>query len=167
MFISGSHVNYLFIPDNPVGRVMCMLIKQLTVFLENESGRLAEVTRVLGKAGINISALSIADTTEYGILRLIVNDPVGAAGILKKDGFSVGTAEVIGITIDDSPGSLARVLNTLEENNISIEYMYAFTGSSKAGMANVVIKVEDLNKAVDILMGSGVNIMPPDEAYRP
>ena len=65
---------------------MCMLIKQLTVFLENESGRLAEVTRVLGKAGINISALSIADTTEYGILRLIVNDPVGAAGIL-KDGF--------------------------------------------------------------------------------
>ena len=144
-----------------------MLIKQLTVFLENESGRLAEVTRVLGKAGINISALSIADTTEYGILRLIVNDPVGAAGILKKDGFSVGTAEVIGITIDDSPGSLARVLNTLEENNISIEYMYAFTGSSKAGMANVVIKVEDFNKAVDILMGSGVNIMPPDEAYRP
>lgn len=143
-----------------------MLIKQLTVFLENQSGRLAEVTRVLGNAGINISALSIADTTEYGILRLIVNDPVGAAGILKKDGFSVGTTDVIGITIGDTPGSLARVLSILEENNISIEYMYAFTGSSKAGMANVVIKVEDLNKAVDTLMGAGVSIMPPDEAYK-
>lgn len=143
-----------------------MLIKQLTIFLENQSGRLAEVTRVLGSAGINISALSIADTTEYGILRLIVNDPVGAAGILKKDGFSVGVTDVIGITIDDTPGSLARVLNTLEENNISIEYMYAFTGSSKAGMANVVIKVEDLSRAVDILMSAGVDIIPADEVYK-
>lgn len=143
-----------------------MLIKQLTVFLENKSGRLAEVTRVLGDAGINISALSIADTEDYGILRLIVNDPEGAADILKKDGFSVGTTDVIGITIDDTPGSLARVLAILDKHNISIEYMYAFTGSSHVGKANVVIKVEDLKKAVDILTGSGVNIMPPDEAYR-
>ena len=143
-----------------------MLIKQLTVFLENKSGRLAEVTKVLGEAGINISALSIADTENYGILRLIVNNPAEAAAILKKDGFSVGTTDVIGITIDDTPGSLAKVLNVLDRNNVSIEYMYAFTGSTHAGKANVVIKVEDLNKAMEILKGSGVDIMPPNEAYR-
>jgi len=143
-----------------------MLIQQLTIFLENQFGRLAEVTRVLANAGINIRALSIADTSEYGILRLIVNDPINAAGILKKEGFSVGVADVIGITISDTPGSLARVLAILEENNISIEYMYAFTGSSKVGMANVVIKVEDLNKAVDILKGAGVSVMTPDEVNK-
>lgn len=142
-----------------------MLIRQLSVFLENESGRLAEVTRFLANSGINISALSLADTTEYGILRLIVNDPDNAARVLKKDGFSVGTTEVIGITIDDSPGSLARVLTILEEAHISIEYMYAFTGSSKAGKANVVIKTEDPNKAVDTLIGSGVDVMQPNDVY--
>ena len=94
-----------------------MLIKQLTVFLENESGRLAEVTRVLGNAGINISALSIADTTEYGILRAHCQWIPTVRQPSLKDGFSVGTTEVIGITIDDTPGSLSRVLGIMEERH--------------------------------------------------
>ena len=143
-----------------------MLVKQVSVFLENKSGRLAEVTRVLGESGIDISALSIADTTEFGILRLILNNPDDAVAILKNNGFSVGTTDVIAISVEDIPGGLSQALNILEKNNIGIEYMYAFTGSTKTGKAIVIIRVEDSDRAVEVLMNSGIDVMPSKDIYR-
>jgi hypothetical protein len=143
-----------------------MLVKQVSVFLENKSGRLAEVTRVLGEAGIDISALSIADTTEFGILRLIVNNPDRAVGVLKDSGFSVGTTEVIAISVDDQPGGLARALSILEKNGIGIEYMYAFLGSARTGKAIVIIRVEESARAIEALSASDVDIMPSADIYR-
>jgi hypothetical protein len=131
-----------------------MFVKQVSVFLENKSGRLAKVTRILGENNINISALSIADTTEYGILRLIVNNPDKAVEVLRKSGFSVRTTDVIGILVDDSPGGLAKVLCYLDENNIDIQYMYAFLGNVGKGKALVIIKVENAKKTVDLLLKS-------------
>lgn len=143
-----------------------MLVKQVSVFLENKSGRLAEVTRIMGEAGIDISALSIADTSEFGILRLILNNPDLAVTVLKNNGFSVGTTEVIAISVEDIPGGLSQVLSILELNNIGIEYMYAFTGSTKTGKAIVILRVEDSDRAVEILVDSGIDVMPSKEIYR-
>ena len=143
-----------------------MLVKQVSVFLENKSGRLAEVSRVLGQENIDISALSIADTTEYGILRLIVNKPEEAVEALKNSGFSVGTTDVIAICVSDKPGGLAEALNHLEQNRIGIEYMYAFLGSNGLGKAIVILRVEDTSKAIEILKSTGVDIMPSSEIYR-
>lgn len=143
-----------------------MLVKQVSVFLENKSGRLAEVSRVLGEKNIDISALSIADTTEYGILRLIVSNPDAAVEALKEHGFSVGTTEVIAISVSDKPGGLAEALNCLEQNDVGIEYMYAFLGSNGVGKAIVLLRVEDIKKAIDVLKKENVDIMPSSEIYR-
>lgn len=143
-----------------------MLVKQVSVFLENKSGRLAEVSRILGEKNIDISALSIADTTEYGILRLIVNKPEVAVEALKENGFSVRTTEVIAICISDRPGGLAEALDRLEQNQIGIEYMYAFLGNNGLGKAIVILRVEDTEKSIEILQNAGVDIMPSTEIYR-
>lgn len=143
-----------------------MLVKQVSVFLENKSGRLAEVSRVLGENGIDISALSIADTTEFGILRLIVNKPDDAVEVLKDGGFSVGTTEVIAIAVNDKPGGLSAALSCLESYNIGIEYMYAFIGSSNSGKAMVILRVENPIAAIDALKKSAIDVMPSAEIYR-
>jgi hypothetical protein len=142
-----------------------MQVKQVSVFIENISGRLAEVSRVLGQNNVNIRALSIADTSEFGILRLIVNDPDLAASLLKKDGFSVGTTEVIAICVDDSPGGLTDALTCLEHNEIGIEYMYAFIGSSDPEKALVILRVEDTEKAIEVLNNCGIDTVPPNKIY--
>lgn len=127
-------------------------MKQITVFLENKSGRLAKITKLLGSQGINIRALTIADTSDFGILRLIVPTPERAVTFLKSEGFAVSETEVIAVHVPDEPGGLAGVLELLEQNQINIEYMYAFVGRSGAD-AVVVFRVEDdgIDRAVTLL----------------
>ncbi|HWQ72616.1 MAG TPA: ACT domain-containing protein [Desulfitobacteriaceae bacterium] len=141
-----------------------MLVKQISVFLENKSGRLAEVTKILGEKDIDISALSIADTTDFGILRLIVNNPEKAEQILKEKNFAVSCTNVIAIAVADKPGGLAEVLQILDNYSIGIEYMYAFVGKNK-DEALVIIRVEDLIKAVEVLNKNKIRVLSANEVY--
>ncbi len=141
-----------------------MLIKQISVFLENKSGRLAEVTKTLGNEGIDISALSIADTTDFGILRLIVNQPEKAEAVLKDNGFTVSSTNVIAIAVEDKPGGLAVALDILESQSIGIEYMYAFIGKAK-DEALVILRVEDSQKAVAAMEKSSIKVISSKEVY--
>jgi hypothetical protein len=141
-----------------------MLIDQISVFLENKSGRLANVTRVLGEYQIDISALSIADTANFGILRLIVNDPEKAYEILENEGFTVHKTSVIAVSVEDKPGGLSPILELLQEKNIGVEYMYAFVGKSK-GKAMVILRVEDSRKALLLLKEKGVSVLSKEEIY--
>ncbi len=124
-------------------------IKQISVFLENKSGRLAEVLGVLGNQKIKIYALTIADTSEYGILRLIVNDSNNAVKILKSKEFTVNTTEIIAISVSSYSGSFASVLKILADKNISIEYMYAFKWGSEAIL---ILRPENIDKALLVLL---------------
>jgi hypothetical protein len=141
-----------------------MNVKQISIFLENKSGRLAEVTKVLGANNIDISALSIADTTDFGILRLIVNDPDKAVGILEEAGFSVSITNVIAIAVEDKPGGLAYALDILRNYDIGIEYMYAFVGKT-TNKALVILKVMDSQNAVNYLREGGIEVLSPEVVY--
>lgn len=137
-----------------------MLIKQISVFIENKSGRLAEITGLLGKEGINIHALSIADTTDFGILRLIVDTPEKAEKCLKDYGLTVKATDVIAITVAHVPGGLSKALEALDAEHIFIEYMYAFTGSSPVTQsAMVILRVDDQEKAIKVLEKTGVGVL--------
>jgi hypothetical protein len=142
-----------------------MLVKQISVFLENKSGRLAEVTKTLGANDIDISALSIADTTDFGILRLIVNKPEEAENVLKENGFTVSCTSVIAIAIEDKPGGLASVLEILDKEAIGIEYMYAFVGKTTSD-ALVILRVEDPEKAILTLANKNISVVPADMVYK-
>ena len=142
-----------------------MKVKQISVFLENKSGRLANVSRTLGERGINIRALSIADTTDFGILRLIVSDPDGAWKALKAEDFSVSITEVIAVQVPDRPGGLAGILGMLEKAGINIEYMYAFVGKTLDD-AVVVFRIEEIERAIALLKGKGVTLLPEDQVYK-
>lgn len=141
------------------------MAKQISVFLENKAGRLAHVTRVLGEAGINIRALSIADTSDFGILRLIVSDPDKAYEILKESGFTVSETEVIAVQVPDSPGGLAAVLEQMSEENLNIEYLYAFLGTSENN-ALVIFKVEDIEKARQAFTKRGIKFLDEKRLYQ-
>lgn len=141
-----------------------MRVNQLSVFLENKSGRLADVTRTLADAGINIRALSIADTIDYGLLRLIVNDPVAARDALAKAGFTVALTDVLAIEVPDRPGGLANIIEILAQAGINIEYMYAFVGRS-GEHAIVVFRIEKLDQATTILREKGVRILAGEELH--
>ncbi len=125
-----------------------MTLKQISIFLENKSGRLTEVLETLGKEKINIIALSIADTSEYGILRLIVSDPEKAYRLLKERGLSVNLTDVLSVETSTEAGSFAKVLRILSDDNISIEYMYAF---SAEGKAILVMRTEDKERAIEAI----------------
>lgn len=142
-----------------------MLVKQISIFLENKSGRLAEVTKTLGDSDIDISALSIADTTDFGILRLIVNDPEKAERVLKENGFTVSCTSVIAIGIPDKPGGLAKALEILENESIGIEYMYAFVGKTE-NEALVILRVEDPERAIEALKARDVSVLSSNEVYK-
>lgn len=137
-----------------------MIIKQLTVFLENKSGRLSEVTRVLGENDINISALSIADTSEYGLLRLIVNDGEKATQLLKDNGFSVNLTDVICLNVKHTPGTLHQAIKTLSEGGVDIEYMYAYAVGDNAA---VIMKVSDPKEAIYILTKNNIDLLKVEE----
>lgn len=142
-----------------------MFVKQISVFLENKSGRLAEVTRALGENDIDISALSIADTTDFGILRLIVNKPEKAEEVLKENGFTVSGTNVIAIGVTDKPGGLAKALELLDRERIGIEYMYAFVSKTE-DEALVILRVEDPAKAVDSLKTNGISVLSSSQVYK-
>jgi len=122
------------------------------------------VANVLGNVGINIRALSLADTTDFGILRLIVNDREAAKKALKEAGFTVGITQVIAVEVEDKPGGLAKILKLLADEGINVEYMYAFVERS-SGNAVLIFKLEDLDKAIDLLSPHGVRVIPGERVY--
>lgn len=125
-----------------------MIIKQLTVFLQNESGRLEELTKILGEENINISALSIAETETYGVMRMIVSDAEKAMEALKKADFTVKTTDVISLECPDVPGALHESLKVLGEAGISVKYMY---GYSNSGTARLIIKISNPEAGMELL----------------
>jgi hypothetical protein len=141
-----------------------MKVEQISVFIENKSGRLAEVTRVIGEANVNIRALSLADTSDFGILRLIVNDREKAQSVLKGNGFTVSRTEVVAVEVPDRPGGLYQILQALDRNEINVEYMYAFV--ERCGENAVIIfRFDETDKAISTLQQSGFNILPGDRLY--
>lgn len=142
-----------------------MTVKQLSVFVENKPGRLAGVTDILAKSEIDIRALSVADTTDYGILRLIVSDPKKACEVLKESDYTVKLTDVIVVELDDEVGILAKTLSLLDSNGISVEYLYAFIGRDK-GKAFIIIRVEDNDKAVEVLLNNGYSVAGEKDIYR-
>ena len=139
-----------------------MLIKQRSVFVENTTGRLAQLTRVLGNDGIDIKASCIADTVDFGILRCIVDDPEEATRVLKEHGFTASITEVIAVELEDRPGGFADVLEILAKENIGVNYIYS-TIRSKEGAAIIVLKVEDPQKAIDVLLSNNVKLYKAHE----
>ena len=140
-----------------------MLIKQLSVFLENKSGRLHEVSTILGQAGINMSAFSVADTSEFGILRLIVSDHEKAFRVLRENSFSVSLTDVVCLNCPNQPGALARALQILSDNEVSIEYLYAF---SVGEAANVVIKPDLIDKCIAVLTEHQMELVRASDLYK-
>jgi hypothetical protein len=143
---------------------MGMRVQQISIFLENKSGRLAKVTQTLGDSKVNIRALSIADTSDFGVLRLIVSDPEVALAALKGAGFTVSVTDVIAVEVPDYPGGLSGILTLLDGQGINVEYMYAFVGKS-ADRAVVVFRVEDIDKAVENLKAAGVGLLRGQDVY--
>lgn len=135
-----------------------MKIKQLSIFVENKAGRLAEITNTLAEAKIDIRAISVADTTEFGILRLIVDDPERACEHLKKESVTVSLTEVIAVDITDTPGELAKAMTVLSDNGIAIEYVYAFFSRDR-GKASVILKVDDSDRAIKVFDSANINVL--------
>lgn len=142
-----------------------MYVKQLSIFMENKSGRIAEITRILAGAGIDIRALSIADTTDFGILRLIVNKPEEASEVCKKAGLMTAVTDVIAIQIEDRPGSFSEAMQFLACAGVSIDYMYAFLtpGSEKA--ACVIISTSSPELASKLLTNAGIKLLDAEKIY--
>lgn len=141
-----------------------MSVRQISVFLENKAGRLADVTKVLGENHIDISALSIADTTHFGILRLIVNDPDRAEEVLREKGFTVSSSPVLAIAIDDVPGALSEALEALTTSGIGVDYIYAFVGKTQ-NKALVIFRVENTEVAAELLRKAGILVLRDEEVY--
>ena len=141
-----------------------MIVKQLSVFLENKQGKLCAATDVLAKAGINISALSLADTAEFGILRLIVDRPDEARRVLMEEGIVVCISNVIAIAMDDTPGGAMDILHCMATAGINVEYLYACIG--KTGKALMIVRVDDDENAERVLHDGGFHDVHPSEIYR-
>ncbi|MBI4812844.1 MAG: ACT domain-containing protein [Methanobacterium sp.] len=139
-----------------------MKLKQISVFLENRKGRLWKAINILSGAGVNIRALSIADTSEFGILRMIVPDPDVAQKILEENNFVVKVNEVIAVEVLDEPGGLDDLLSVLNKADINVEYLYAFV-EKKSDKAIVVIRTEDVDAGINALEEGGINIVSADE----
>lgn len=138
-----------------------MKVEQISIFIENKSGRLAEVTAILGDNGINIRALSLADTSDFGILRLIVNNSTKALKVLKEQHFTVNITHVIGVAVSDSPGGLTAILQILDKKNVNVEYMYAFVERS-GDNAVIIFRFDDIDEAIMALEDNGIKILPSE-----
>ncbi|HIS78598.1 ACT domain-containing protein [Anaeromassilibacillus sp. An200] len=141
-----------------------MQIQQLSIFVENKSGRLAEITEILGTAGVDIRAISVADTSDFGILRLIVDKPKEAVEALRAANLTVSLTSVIAVGIDDKPGEFAKAMRVLADGEIGVEYMYAFISRDK-GKAYVILRVLESDKAVECLKASGISLLDAEEIY--
>ena len=142
-----------------------MFVKQISVFMDNRAGRLEEITGILAKSNVNIRALSLADTSDFGILRLIVDNPDRTARILKKEGFTVRENEAIALEVEDKPGGLHEILTLFSRAGISIEYMYAFLERRHENKAVLIIRVEAAAKAVKTLEDAGKHLLAAEEIY--
>ncbi len=135
-----------------------MKIKQISIFLENKIGRLAEVTGLLADAGINIRTLALAETAEFGVLRLIVDDPAACLKVLKEHHFVAQETDVIAVEVEDRPGGLHRILEIFLKNNINIEYMYAFV-EKRVDNAILVFRIEDASAAIKVLRDNNISVV--------
>jgi hypothetical protein len=136
-----------------------MIIKQISIFMENTTGRLADVTDLLAKEGINLRAISIADTTDFGILRMVADQPDAAVKLLKAAGFTARETDVIGVEVQDHPGELARIMALFRDAGVSIEYLYASL-EHKAEKAVIVLKVDDIKAGLAMLEKHGFATIP-------
>jgi len=139
-----------------------MRVEQIAVFLENKSGRLAEITRILAENDINIRALSVADTADFGILRLIVDKVDLAKEALRAGGFTVGKTNVVAVEVPDRSGGLASVLRVVNEVGLNVEYMYAFVNKSGAN-AVLIFRFDDMDKAIEVLQANGFTLLTGDQ----
>ena len=142
------------------------MVKQISIFLENKCGRIIDVSQALEEGGINIRALSIADTSDFGILRLIVDQPDKALEVLRKKGFMASVTEVIALEVPDEPGGLAKVLSPLEEAGINIEYLYAFV-QKRTSDALILARVEDedIETALRVLRDNNIPVLDSERIY--
>lgn len=141
-----------------------MKVEQISIFLENRAGRLEEVTRTLSEAGVSIRALSLADTSDFGILRLIVSDHEKAKAALKENGFTVGRTSVVAVEVDDRPGGLNMILQILSAGGVNVEYMYAFVQQSSK-TAIIVFRFDKTDQAIELLGQKGIKIIPGSTLY--
>ncbi|WP_300459813.1 ACT domain-containing protein [Desulfobacula sp.] len=139
-----------------------MCAEQISIFIENKEGRLAEVTAILRDADVNIRALSLADTTDFGVLRLIVNNNDRAEKALKKEGFTVGITQVLAVEVKDEPGGLNDILDPLSENEVNVEYMYAFA-NPQCKNAIMIFRFDDHDKALKILAEKKIKVISKQE----
>lgn len=140
-----------------------MIIKQLSIFLENRTGSLTGVTRLLGEAGINLSAFSLADSSDFGILRVILSNPVAARTLLVQHGYTVSLNDVVCLFVPNTPGTLSKALDLLSEQGVSIDYMYAF--AMKDDVARVVIKPSSVERCIEVLQGSNLQLANANDMY--
>jgi len=141
-----------------------MIVKQVSVFLENRAGRLAEVTSILADQKINIRALSLADSADFGILRLIVDNVERAKSILKQEGLTVGETDVVAVEVPDRPGGLAHLLQVFKDENVNVEYMYAFV-KAPSQSAVMIFRFDDPHRALQALQGKNIRTIPGAELY--
>ncbi len=139
-----------------------MTVEQISVFVENRSGQLGDVTGVLAGAGINIRALSLSDTTDFGVLRLMADDTAKAREALVKAGFTVGSTPVVAVEVADTPGGLGSVLSVLSRHGINVEYLYAYT-QRESTRATIIFRFDRTDEAVKVLLAEGVRILGPEE----
>jgi hypothetical protein len=142
-----------------------MKVEQISIFIENKSGRLAEITGILGQNGINIRALSLADTSDFGILRLIVDDSEKALKVLKEQRFTVSITHVIGVAVSDSPGGLTEILQILDKHNVNVEYMYAFVQQSSKN-AVLIFRFDRTDQAIEVLKNANIRVLSGEELYK-
>lgn len=135
-----------------------MGIRQLSIFIENKKGRLAKIAKIISSAGIDIRAISVADTSGFGILRIIVDDPDRAKNVLQKSNIIVSVTDVIAVEIKDKSGEFYRVMSILSDNDIGVEYMYAFISREK-NKAFIILKIENEDKAVEVLKNNDVCLL--------
>ncbi|MBS3757148.1 MAG: ACT domain-containing protein [Desulfobacterales bacterium] len=141
-----------------------MKAEQISIFLENKAGRISEVTGILAEAGVNIRALSLADTTDFGVLRLIVDDNAKAEEAMKAAGFTVRITHVIAVEVDDRPGGLHYILDTLTQANINVEYMYAFVQQS-GDKAIMIFRFDQLEQAISVLEKHNITVISGSKLY--
>ncbi|MFO7556388.1 MAG: ACT domain-containing protein [Desulfobacterales bacterium] len=141
-----------------------MRAEQISVFLENKAGRLAEVTAILSEAEVNIRALALADTSDFGVLRLIVDNNAKAVEALKNRGFTVGRNDVLAVEVEDRPGGLHRILDMLHKAQINVEYMYAFVQHSGEN-AVMIFRIDNIDEAVRILEENKVKVINGSKVY--
>lgn len=141
-----------------------MKIKQLSIFLQNKMGSLSKPLEVLSESDVNIKAMCMADTSEFGILRLVVDNPEKGKEALEEKNFLVKITEIIGVEMDDTPGGLTSVLKIIKDNEIDLEYLYAFT-HEKVGKAILLLHADDIDNLIDILEKNNITLIPSKEVY--